>query len=316
MRIKITDSFDGRTVKDWLYKNNISRALITRLKKTESGITVNGQHATVRHILHTGDELALQVNDNIEDENEQLIPTEMPLDIIYEDDDMIALNKPAGIPTHPSLGHFTDTLANGLAYYYKSRGIPFVFRAINRLDRDTSGIVLAAKNQYAASELSSLMQSGRIHKTYIAVLNGMPSEQQGIINAPIRRREATIILREVASSDMPDAKSAITSYEVISAGENASIVRAEPVTGRTHQLRVHFAHIGTPIVGDGLYGSAETTPTELDNMIDRHALHAASLVIEYNDRSQTLCAKLPDDMQRLCSKVNFAEINKGAELLY
>ena len=309
MRIPVSEDYDGRTVKDWLYKNNISRALITRLKKSERGITVNGSHVTVRYILRAGDMLELELADRAGDENSALIPTEMPLDIIYEDDELIAVNKPAFMPTHPSLGHFTDTLANGLAYYFKSRGIPFVFRAVNRLDRDTSGVVLAAKNQYAASELSALMQSGRIHKTYIAALNGCPEPASGEIHVPIRRREETIILRETCSSGAPGAKDAITRYETLCSGDGASIVRAEPITGRTHQLRVHFAHTGAPIIGDGLYGSAETTPTPLDRMMSRHALHAASLTVERDGGALCFRAKLPPDMQELCNRIKGAEFS-------
>ena len=151
MIIQIKDSLTGLTVKEVLYRNGISHGLITHLKKLETGITVNGEHATVRRVLNDGDILSLETEDRAEDENEFLTPTEMPLDIIYDDDDLIAVNKPPNTATHPSLGHFDDTLANGLAYYFTSRGIPFVFRAVNRLDRDTSGVVLVAKNRISAA---------------------------------------------------------------------------------------------------------------------------------------------------------------------
>lgn len=299
MEITIDSRFDGRTVKDWLYQNGVSRALITRLKKSEDGITVNGSRVTVRYVLRAGDILSLGIADSRDDVNDLLAATEMPLDIIYEDGRMIAVNKPAGIPTHPSHGHFDDTLANGLKFLFDRRGLPFVFRAVNRLDRDTSGIVLAAKDQYSASLLTGLMRAGRIRKTYIAFLNGIPEPRSGVIDRPIRRARETIILRETCDISAPGAKEALTEYETLAVGEDCSMVRAEPITGRTHQLRVHFSDIGTPIAGDGLYGSAESSPTPLDLRLTRHALHAAGLKIETDSGTIELSAPLPEDMETI-----------------
>lgn len=301
MNIVIGNELAGLTVKDWLCKNGISRGLVTQLKKRADGITVNGEHATVRRVLSAGDVLSIAADDRTEDENGLLVPTEIPLDIIYEDGDMIAVNKPSDMATHPSLGHFDDTLANGLAHYFAARGRPFVFRAVNRLDRDTSGVVLVAKNRISAARLTALMQSGRIHKTYVAILNGRISPESGRINAAIRRRKASIMLREVCDDGAEGARAAITEYSTLYASDSASIVQAEPITGRTHQLRVHFSHFGCPIVGDGFYGSAETDPTEYDRLMTRQALHAASLRIEFEDRTVTLSAELPSDMQKLKS---------------
>ena len=303
MNITIDKAHDGVTVKELLYKNGISRGLITHLKKLDDGITVNGEHATVRRVLRSGDVLSIASDDRAEDENELLLPRELPLDIIFEDDDMIAVNKPSGMATHPSLGHFDDTLANALAYYFSSRGIPFVFRAVNRLDRDTSGTVLIAKNRISAARLTALMQSGRIRKSYIAVLGGRLTPSSGTINAAIRRREASIMLREVCHDDAVGAKGALTAYETLYACNDACVVRAEPITGRTHQLRVHFAHMGAPIVGDGLYGTAETAPTEYDKMMSRQALHAQSLTVDLGDKSLRFDAPLPPDMQALCGMI-------------
>ena len=190
---------------DFCYKRRFRRAQRARLAVSErrvarayhppeaadDGICVNSSRVTVRYILHTGDRLSLALDDRSDDVNENLLPCELPLDIIYENDDFVALNKPAGIATHPSQGHFCDTLANGLAAHYQKLGIPFVFRAINRLDRETSGIVLCAKNQYAASRLSDELCAGRIKKTYIALLNGAPEPPSGnisVISAAARNR--------------------------------------------------------------------------------------------------------------------------------
>ncbi len=290
MQITVDSRFDGRTVKDWLYQNGISRTLITRLKKREDGIRLNGCHATVRAILHTGDTLTLADDDRAEDENEFLTPTPMPLDILYEDEDCMALNKPAGMPTHPSHDHRTDTLANGLCALFADRGIPFVFRAVNRLDRDTSGVVLIAKSQASAARLSALMKAGQIQKTYLAVLNGCPDPPAGRIDAPIRRKPYSTMLREVCAPK--DGQDALTEYRTAAASPLGAIVLAEPITGRTHQLRVHFAHIGCPIAGDGLYGSAESDPTIPDRAISRQALHALSLKIG----ERTIRAPLPADI--------------------
>ncbi len=358
MTFVINGDFNGRSVRDWLYQNGVSRALIARLKRLDDGICVNSSRVTVRYILHTGDRLSLALDDRSDDVNENLLPCELPLDIIYENDDFIALNKPAGIATHPSQGHFSDTLANGLAAHYQKLGIPFVFRAINRLDRETSGIVLCAKNQYAASRLSDELCAGRIKKTYIALLNGAPEPPSGNISVYIRRREKSVILREVSSAEAEGAKLALTEYETLASTADvafsnahtgavytdgtltgamctdgtltgamctdnartgvmctdvthtddirasnicrAAVVRAEPLTGRTHQLRVSFAHIGAPIVGDGLYGSAETAPTALDQLASRHMLHAVSLEFSHGGTHYILRAGLPGDMAELC----------------
>ena len=299
MEIRIPRLFDGKTVKDYLYRNGVSRAMIIRLKKREDGILLNGQHVTVRGILRENDLLSLAIDDRPEDENPDLHPVEMPLDILFENDDLIAVNKPAGVPTHPAIGHFEDTLANGLSYYFSSRGIPFCFRAINRLDRNTSGVVLVAKNQISAAKLTALLQAGKIKKRYLAILNGHPEPSDGEIDRPIRRQKESIILRETCKPDAPGAKPALTRYQTAASSERLSAVIAEPVTGRTHQLRVHFASIGCPLVGDGLYGSAETEPSEADRQLSRHALHALSLTVE-DEHPLSFSAPLPDDLRKLC----------------
>ena len=240
------------------------------------------------------------VGDTHEEENEFLVPTEMQLFVLYEDEAVMALDKPAGMPTHPSRGHYDDTLANGLAFMFGKRGRPFVFRAVNRLDRETSGIVLVAKDRLAASEYSALMCDGRIHKSYIAILNGTP-EKEGTIDAPIRREPGSTMLRETCSADDEGAKPAVTRYRLlaVSPDRKVSMVLAEPVTGRTHQIRVHFASIGCPLVGDGLYGTAESFPTDADGMISRHALHAVRLEVCRGSSPLVIDSSLPADMARL-----------------
>ena len=202
------------------------------------------------------------------------------------------------MPTHPSHNHYDDTVANSLAYYYKLKSRPFVFRSVNRLDRNTSGAVLVAKNRISAYKLGKQMKSGGIKKTYIAILDGIPERKSGRIETYIRRKEESIIFREVCEK-REDAKLAITDYTVIAEGNGLSCVMATPVTGRTHQLRLHFAHLGCPILGDDLYG-------EPSDLIGRHALHAYKLEFQHPDSQAPLCiaAELCDDMKRII-KENF-----------
>ena len=293
MEIKITRAHSGKTVKDWLYENAFSNNQIKRLKSLDDGIILNGERVTVRHLLSDGDILSLRISDD--KDNPALVPTEMPLSVLYEDDDMIALDKPGNIPTHPSHGHFTDTLANGLAFMFAERREPFVFRAVNRLDRGTSGVVLVAKNSKAAADLSERMKRGEIHKTYYAIVNGSPNPRSGIIEKPIRRAGDSIITREVCELNSPGAKRAVTGYQVEFRGDGWSLLKLEPITGRTHQLRVHLASIGCPIAGDGLYGTAETLPTAIDRAFRRPALHCRELRVLLSGREITVLAPLPAD---------------------
>ncbi len=228
---------------------SLSNAEITRLKQKENGITVNGEHKTVRYILKCGDVLFLDTGDGGASEN--IVPAEMELTVLFEDGHIIALDKPHGVPTHPSHGHFTDTLANGLMYYFSQKGEKCLFRAVNRLDRETSGIVLCAKNAFAASRLSENMQKGLFTKTYFAVVSGKIPEN-GTVNVNIKRKEESVIFRCVCGEN--EGKHALTRYKRLSENGRYSLVELTPVTGRTHQLRVHMAHLGAPIVGDTLYG--------------------------------------------------------------
>jgi 23S rRNA pseudouridine1911/1915/1917 synthase len=252
------------------------------LKKYENSILVNGEHSIVTKRLSKGDVVTLDFTDKEEDVNEYLEKTDIPLDIIYEDENFTVVNKSSNMPTHQSLRHYTDTLANALAFRYKDR--PYVFRAINRLDMDTSGVVVTANNRFYADFLCEKLQNGGFHKQYIAIVEGK-LEGEGTIDAPIIRLEESIIKRGVSS----EGDESITNYKVLMSSDSVSVVLVTPVTGRTHQIRVHMAHIGHPIVGDFLYGK------ESDEM-KRQALHAYRLDI---DGIGSFEAKLPEDMQNL-----------------
>lgn len=294
MNFLIEKSEDGTTVKSYLSsKAKISRRTLIALKKRPEGILLNGEHVTVRAILHGGDTLTIDLADET---NEKIVPTALPLDILYEDDYLIAVNKPSGMPTHPSLHHEDDSLANALAFRYERLGVPFVFRPVNRLDLDTTGIVIAAKDQRSASLLSASMMRKEFEKHYIAVVHGRIEEDSGVIVKNIRRRLPSIIERETCGEE--EGEYAETRFTVLKRGEDFTVIDANPVTGRTHQIRVHFASVGHPLVCDFLYGKEEF------DLIGRQALHCGSLVFPHPQTGERLKAEapLPPDMVSLIGK--------------
>lgn len=302
MDINITEAENGATVLEILRKKmKISARSLNRLKYTEGGITVNGEHVTVRRVLTTGDVLSLDVGDRPRADGTEgggVIPRRLPLDIIYEDGEIIVANKAAGMPTHPTHGHLDDTLANALAFRAETRGMPFVFRPANRLDRNTSGIVLAACDQITSCRLFDQMRTGQIKKTYIAVTRGVPAEPCGVIDAPIARADVGTLMRVVDETGELGGQEAQTEYRTVKVSPDGkyALVVLNPRTGRTHQIRVHMAYIGCPLVGDFLYG-------EESDLISRHALHAARLEFSHpaDNRKMIMAAPLPEDMARLCS---------------
>ena len=294
MTFTITKEQAGKTVLSFLRSRlKISSSALADLKRDPIGICANGAHVTVRYILKEGDSLSVNETDLPEDGNEAVLPVNISLNIIFENDDILLIDKPPHMPTHPSHGHFDDTLANAVAYKFKERGIPFVFRPIGRLDRNTSGISLVAKHSIAASFMYYARQRALISKKYLAILCGHIESDGNFhtIETHMKRQEESIIVRCVSGSDEEGAFNAITKWRLLYSNDNISIVEAIPITGRTHQLRVHFAHIGHPILGDDVYG------TESD-IINRHALHAAllSLPIPYDDDTREFISSPPADM--------------------
>ena len=290
----MTAAEDGMTVKTYLHSVlRLSGAQVTALKKEERGILVDGTHVTVRHILRAGQTLSLAVRDA--DSSDHIVPTPMPLNILYEDEAILVLNKPPYTPTHPSHGHYTDTLANGLAALFEKRGVPFVFRSCSRLDRDTSGVVTVAKNRAAAYRFQCAHTAGEVQKEYLTVLCGHVPTDSGALSGSIRREQDSVITRVVADDGAP----ALTRYRVLARGyapdgQPLSLVTAQPVTGRTHQLRVHFSHMGYPILGDFLYGRELSGA---DALICRQALHCRMTAFAHpvSGRFMTVCAAPPDD---------------------
>ncbi len=300
----VEKEYDGRLVRDIIRFLGITGGTLRHLKFLDDGILLNGVRVTVRATAHTGDLLSLATDDR--EPQEDLLPVDLPLRIAYEDDAVVVPDKPADMPTHPSHNHHEDTVANALAYRYANLGIPFVFRPVNRLDRNTSGLVLIARNRPAAATLSKAMREGKIHKRYLAILDGIPPQDEGEIQTNIRRTAESIIVREVCSID-EGGDYALTKYRVLATESGHALVEASPITGRTHQLRVHFASIGCPITGDDMYGSPS-------DKIERHALHASSLTFPRpsDGTPVTVSAPLHEDMQALAHTLfpRFFEHNK------
>lgn len=284
MILTVTDG--GKIIKEYLLDSGFSTSQIRTLKKIESGITVNGEPSTVGRLLKAGDILELKTEDVCPSPIE---PEDLPLDILFEDSDIVCLNKPKGMPTHPAHGRLNGTLANAFVFRYPT----LVFRPVSRLDANTSGIVLVAKNRYASNLLASEISCGSIKKTYIAILDDIPPEKAGTINAPIARKAGSTIEREVSKN----GKEAITDYSVLAIGDGHALVEAHPRTGRTHQLRVHFSHIGCPIHGDGIYGR------DADDC-KGHVLHAHQLSFIHprtNERI-TVTAPPPQEFADICER--------------
>ena len=245
IEIKIDESLSEKKIDYILEKHlQISRSLIAKLKRSPDGVKLEGEPAKVIQAVKTGQTLVITLPQTESDSVEGVC---LPLETLYEDEDIIAVNKPCGMPSHPSRLHKNDTLANALKYYTGCS--PHI---ITRLDKDTTGVVLVAKNPHMAALLTDLMKQRKIQKEYVAVVNGTLQLTAGEINAPIKKEENSI--KRIVSAL---GKEAVTKYEVLNTDGKNSFVRLIPITGRTHQLRVHMNHMGCPIYGDSLYGNSD-----------------------------------------------------------
>ena len=264
----------------------MARQVLTRLKRSGS-VLKNGLPCYLRDTVERGDILTLVLREELEQEIE---PEDIPIAVVYEDEHLLVVNKPAGLVVHPTKGYMSGTLANAVIHYWLRQGKPYVFRPVHRLDRDTSGLVVIAKNPYIQEALTAQHHTREWSKKYLCLLTGMIPNLQGRIEAPIARVGNGSRARVISI----EGKSAITLWELLKPLNNASLVRAELVTGRTHQIRVHFAHIGHPLIGDDVYGS----PSPL---INRQALHAAEISFTHPiDKSFVhLSCPLPQDMLTL-----------------
>ncbi len=261
--------------------HGFSKRIITRIKREPENISCNGKHIRMVDNLKTNDILKITLS-----EQSTLIPNgNLNVDIVYEDDDIIIFNKPANMPVHPSLLHYDDTLGNFFTYYTNSKNQQITFRPINRLDSNTQGLCLVAKNSLAANLLSQ-----KVKKEYTAVVCGNVKDDYGIINAPIARENDTIIKRCVA----PHGQESITEYYVEKRNNKYSLVRINLHTGRTHQIRVHFSYLGYPLAGDDLYGGDCSD-------IHTQALCCNKLFFEHPilHKKMEICINIPNDMLNL-----------------
>lgn len=280
------------TILDFLKSLSYSQGLIAHLKRTPNGILKNQTWAYVRDTLTIGDTLTITLIE--QEKSEQILPVPLPLKIIYEDADLMIIDKAANMPIHPSQGNYDNTLANAVAWHYKERGLPFVYRCINRLDKDTTGLLILAKNAYSAALLSNMVGNREIHRTYLAIASGH-TEKSGIITAPIGRIAGSTIERGI---DYEHGDNACTHYKTLTYNtiqkNEYSLVSLKLETGRTHQIRVHMKHIGHPLPGDFLYNPDYS-------IIDRQALHShqLSFVHPITKEELTFTSPLPDDMNRI-----------------
>lgn len=266
---------------------HISSRLLHKLI-VEKHVLLNSCVSDTRASVVNGD--IVTVNLDFEEESENIIAAKMTLDIVFEDDGLLILNKPAGIAVHPSILHYEDSLSNGVKFYFNSIGLKRKIRPVNRLDLNTSGLIIFAKNEYVQECLIQQMQSGDFKKEYIAIVSGHFDEPCGTINLPIARKDNSIIERCIS----PNGQEAITDYCVLEEHDNYSVVKCSLQTGRTHQIRLHMAEIGHPLLGDSLYGVSS-------DLINRQALHSYRICFVHPVSRQNLefICELPDDMKNL-----------------
>lgn len=290
----ITDEFHNKTIEQFLKLKEFPHQAIVQLKKTREGILLNGVWAYVTEKLETNDKLELFLAENSADTTILPIPMEIP--IVYEDEDLIIVDKPANMPIHPSMNHHEGTLANGLLYYYRAKGQEFTFRCINRLDRDTSGLTIVAKHLLSAGILSRQVSGREISRTYRAIVEGF-IEETGTIDAPIGRVDGSTIERQV---DYEHGEHAVTHFKRLAydKARQLSLVELKLETGRTHQIRVHMKHLGHPIIGDFLYNPNYS-------YCNRQALHSASLefIHPITKEKMHFASPLPEDLK--CIFQNF-----------
>ena len=317
---KIGSESASQKVSSFLKSKGYSTQNRINLKKDPRSIWVNGVCVFQNTILQAGDELKVQIRE--QENSDGIVSVELPLDIVYEDEDLLVINKPAGMPIHPSLHNYDNSLGNALAWYFKKQGKPFVFRCINRLDRDTSGLTIVAKHMVSGAILSHMvaakskegLEAEGIHREYLAIVEGHVSPEKGVIEAPIARKESSCLERIV---DFENGERAITHYQVLQTTDKYSLVALQLETGRTHQIRVHMGYLGYPLVGDFLYNpnyignqidrlSDDVTETlqkfhAADYPIHRQALHAHKISFPHpmTGEHMEFCVPMPIDMLNL-----------------
>lgn len=272
-----------------ILQNNlkVSSRLLYKLIKNNC-IFLNGKECDTRNIALPND--VISINFDYEEDTSNIVPTKINLDIVFEDEWLLIVNKPANLATHPSILHFSDSLCNGVRFYFDSIGLKKKVRPVNRLDLNTSGLIVFAKCEYIQECLISQMKMNLFKKDYLAICDGIFKNKTGIINLPIARKENSIIERCISE----DGQHSVTNYEVLKEFNSYSLVKCSLETGRTHQIRVHMSSIGHPLIGDSLYGN-------VSNLISRQALHCYRLCFLHPILKNNLefDSDLPDDFKNL-----------------
>lgn len=293
---RIPNSYEGHKISEFLRNQGISTKSIIRLKSDVENVLLNDEPGFINRILKKDDRLTLCVKEL--ESSKKIPPVDLPLSIIYEDEDILIVNKPANMPIHPSMNNYENTLGNAVAYYYMKKGEPFLYRCINRLDRDTTGLTILAKHYLSCGILYDEMESREIKRTYYAIVENRTVFdapyahrllQTGTIDLPLGRKPDSAIERMV---DIKNGDKAITHYRVLATNDGLSLLELQLDTGRTHQIRVHMQAIGHPLIGDFLYNSKDTH-------MKRQALHAGKLSFRHPITKETLSftAPVPQDMQ-------------------
>lgn len=282
---QITENERGTTVLDFLRKKGFSRHILSSMKADKEALTRNSQRIGGREQLLAGDHFRVRLLETVDSDG--IVPVSMPLSILYEDEDILIINKPADMPVHPSIGNYTNTLANGVAAYLDAKDEHSPFRCINRLDRDTSGALILAKNAFSAAVLSTQMRNRQIRRTYLAVVEGI-TPPNGTISAPISRVDDSVIERHV---DFLRGEPAVTHYERLEVKNEHSLLEIHLETGRTHQIRVHMGYIGHPLPADYLYHPVY-------DCFKRQPLHSLQLEFRHpvTDKPMCLLAPVSEDM--------------------
>ncbi|KKM09468.1 hypothetical protein SY88_17745 [Clostridiales bacterium PH28_bin88] len=278
----------GLTISQVLYQRLcFSRSLIRKLRAGRK-VTLNGEQVYWNRQVREGEELVIQLHEP--EVNNSVIPENIPLDIAFEDQDLMVLDKPAGMLVHPSRGENTGTLANAVVSYWQGRGEQSRFRPVHRLDRNTSGLLVVAKNQFTHQHLAKSLGLKTLSRHYIAVVHGVITPNQGTIREPIARKPGSIVERMVSR----EGQEAITHFRVIRRFPDATLVMFHLDTGRTHQIRVHMSHLGHPLHGDTLYGGSPS-------LIPRQALHSSRLEFPHPRTGERMAfdCQVPPDMQKL-----------------
>lgn len=283
---------EGLRVEQFLRRKGYSAQNLSTIKRMPESILVNGVHYYMKQTLKAGDRLLVRIQETESSRN--IPPVCAPLSIVYEDEDLIVINKPAGMPIHPSLNNYTNSLANALAWYYQQQGKPFIFRCCNRLDRDTSGLTVVAKHLVSGNILSTMTKKKEVRREYLAVVRGHIAPESGTISAPLARKEGTIIERIV---DFDRGEPAVTHYRLVREANGHSLVALQLETGRTHQIRIHLKHLGFPLVGDYLYNPDM-------EYISRQALHSFRLSFPHpiTGEAMDFTAPLPEDMENILTE--------------